>query len=71
MGESKYTTENLEQSKQIMDSLGLKSALLVSDPLQMKRTIKLAKYYEIDCKSSPTKNNDVQINLCKSKAAPI
>ena len=52
---SKYTTENLEQSRQIMDSLGMKSALIVSDPLHMKRAIILAKIYEIDCKPSPTK----------------
>ncbi|MBL1279717.1 MAG: YdcF family protein [Fluviicola sp.] len=52
---SKYTTENLEQSKQIMDSLGMKSALIVSDPLHMKRAIKLAENYGIVCKSSPTK----------------
>ena len=53
--ESKYTTENLEQAKQIMDSLGFTNALLVSDPLHMRRAMKIAKYYEIDCKPSPTK----------------
>lgn len=52
---SKYTTENLEQAKQIMDSLEFTSALLVSDPLHMKRGMKLANYYEIDCRPSPTK----------------
>ena len=53
--ESNYTIENLKQSKQIMNSLELTSALLVSDPMHMKRAMKLAKYYEIDCKPSPTK----------------
>ena len=52
---SKFTKENIEQSKQIMDSLGMKSALLVSDPLHMKRAIKLAENYGILCESSPTK----------------
>ncbi|HIP48293.1 MAG TPA: YdcF family protein [Lutibacter sp.] len=53
--ESNYTIENLKQSKQIMDSLGFTNALLVSDPIHMKRAMKLAKYYEIDCRPSPTK----------------
>jgi len=52
---SKYTIENLEQSKLIMDSLGLENALLVSDPLHMKRAMKLANYCGIDCMPSPTK----------------
>jgi len=52
---SNYTIENLKQSKQIMDSLGFTNALLVSDPIHMKRAMKLAKYYEIDCEPSPTK----------------
>lgn len=52
---SNYTMENLEQAKQIMDSLGFTNALLVSDPLHMKRAMKLANYYEIDCRPSPTK----------------
>lgn len=65
--ESKYTTENLEQSKQIMDSLGLKNALLVSDPLHMKRAIMLAKYYGINCKSSPTKTTMYKSTYVKAK----
>lgn len=54
---SKYTIENLKESKQIMDSLGLVSALIVSDPLHMKRSIELAKKLNIDCKPSPTKTS--------------
>ncbi len=53
--ESNYTVENLINSKQIMDSLKLTSALLVSDPLHMKRAMKLAKYHGIHCNPSPTK----------------
>ncbi|OJJ16999.1 hypothetical protein BKI52_30240 [marine bacterium AO1-C] len=52
---SRYTVENLKQSKQIMDSLGLTNALIVSDPMHMKRAMNLAKYYEIHCRPSPTK----------------
>jgi uncharacterized SAM-binding protein YcdF (DUF218 family) len=54
---SNYTIENLEHAKQIMNSLGLTNALLVSDPLHMKRAMKLANYYEIDCKPSPTRTS--------------
>jgi len=54
--QSNYTIENLEQSKHIMDSLEFKSALLVSDPLHMKRAIRLAKNFDINCKSSPTQS---------------
>ena len=39
---SKYTYENLMEAKQIMDSLNYSSALIVSDPLHMKRSMELA-----------------------------
>ena len=65
--ESNYTIENLKQSKQIMDSLGLANALLVSDPMHMKRAMKLAKYYEIDCKPSPTKTTMYKSTKTKIK----
>ena len=54
---SHYTIENLEYAKQIMDSLGLRNALIVSDPLHMKRATKLANYYEINSKPSPTRTS--------------
>jgi len=65
--ESNYTIENLKQSKQIMDSLGFKNALIVSDPMHMKRAMKLAKNYEIDCKSSPTKTTMYRSAKTKNK----
>lgn len=52
---SKYTIQNLIESKKIIDSLHLKSALLVSDPYHMKRAMDLAKKLGVNCKSSPTK----------------
>ena len=55
--ESSYTVENLKESKQIMDSLEFTNVLLVSDPMHIKRAMKLAKYYEIDCRPSPTKKS--------------
>ncbi len=54
---SKYTFENLEQAKQIIDSVGLESVLLVSDPLHMKRAMMLANNNDIDCKPSPTQTS--------------
>ncbi len=54
---SKYTSENLEQSKNIMDSLGIKNALIISDPMHMKRSMTLALGYNIDCQPSPTKTS--------------
>ncbi len=52
---SNYTIENLAESKLILDSLGFKSVLLVTDPLHMKRSIDLAKHQNIKAKPSPTK----------------
>ncbi len=52
---SKFTHENLFESKLIMDSLKMKTALLVSDPLHMKRSLLLAGNQNINCESSPTR----------------
>lgn len=52
---SAYTIENLAESKRMMDSLHLTSALIVTDPLHMKRSIGLAEKLGISCKPSPTK----------------
>lgn len=54
---SKYTIENLAEAKSIMDSLKFESALLVSDPLHMKRSISLAQKMKITCFSSPTETS--------------
>ncbi|MGB1315507.1 MAG: YdcF family protein, partial [Chitinophagales bacterium] len=54
---SKYTIENLAEAKSIMDSLKFETALLVSDPLHMKRSISLAQKKKITCFSSPTETS--------------
>ena len=51
---STITQENLRFSKEIMDSHDLSTAILVSDPLHMKRSMMMAKDYEIEAFSSPT-----------------
>ena len=48
------TQENLENSKEIMDENGYKTAIIVSDPLHMKRAILLAKDAGITAYTSPT-----------------
>ncbi len=52
---SAITQENLENSKIIMDENNLKTAIIVSDPLHMRRAMLLAKDAGITSYSSPTK----------------
>lgn len=51
---STITQENLENSKLIMDANGYQTAVIVSDPLYMKRSMLLAKDAGIVAYSSPT-----------------
>jgi len=51
---STITQENLQFAKEIMDSEDLSTAIIVSDPLHMKRSMLMAKDYEIEAFSSPT-----------------
>ncbi len=65
---SRYTVQNLLESKRIMDSLDYRTALIVSDPLHMKRSIRLAEKLGIDCKPSPTKTSMYRSTLPKTKS---
>ena len=51
---STITEENLQNAKVIMDKNSLKDAIIVSDPLHMKRAMLMAKDYGITAYSSPT-----------------
>ena len=51
---STITQENLQYAKEIMDSQEYSTAIIVSDPLHMKRSMRMAKDYEIEAHSSPT-----------------
>jgi len=51
---STITQQNLEYAKQIMDEHGLRTAVLVSDPLHMKRAMLGAQDAGITAYSSPT-----------------
>jgi uncharacterized SAM-binding protein YcdF (DUF218 family) len=65
---SRYTIENLIESKQLMDSLGLKSALIVTDPLHMKRSVDMAQKLKIDCNPSPTRTTMYRSFFPKTKS---
>ena len=52
--ESTITEENLKHAKVIMDACSMDTAIIVSDPLHMKRAMLMASDYGIDAWSSPT-----------------
>ena len=54
---SRYTEENLQEAKKIMEARGYTTALLVSDPLHMKRGIHLADDLGLNCQPSPTQTS--------------
>lgn len=51
---STITQENLENAKAIMDAEGLTTALIVSDPLHMRRAMRMARDCGIEAYTSPT-----------------
>ena len=51
---SRTTRQNLFEAKIVMDAAGMHSAILVSDPLHLKRASVMAKDLGLDAVSSPT-----------------
>jgi uncharacterized SAM-binding protein YcdF (DUF218 family) len=51
---SRTTKQNLSEAQLVMGSQGLRSAIIVSDPLHMKRALMMAKGLGLDAVSSPT-----------------
>ncbi len=51
---SRTTLQNLSEAKSVMQKHGLKSAIIVSDPLHMKRAMMMADGLGIEAVSSPT-----------------
>jgi uncharacterized SAM-binding protein YcdF (DUF218 family) len=51
---SKVTSENLENAKAVMEQNDMKTALVVSDPLHMKRAMLYAHDLGMEAYSSPT-----------------
>jgi len=54
---SKITQENLKFAKEIMIENNLSNALLISDPLHMKRAVLIAKDTNINVHTSPTQTS--------------
>ena len=52
--QSTITEENLEYAKTIMDAHAMGTAIIISDPLHMKRAMLMANDYGITAYSSPT-----------------
>ncbi len=52
--ESAYTHENMSYSREIMDEYGFETAIIVSDPLHMRRAMMMAKDNGIEAYTSPT-----------------
>lgn len=65
--QSKVTLENLVNAKKIMDTYHYKTALIVSDPLHMKRAMLLAKDAHIEAYTSPTKSSRYRTRDTKYK----
>ena len=51
---SRITEQNLKNAKALMDEKGFKTAIVVSDPLHMKRAMLMASDFGIEAYSSPT-----------------
>lgn len=64
---SRYTYQNLIYAKSIMDSCHYTSALIVSDPIHMKRAMELANSAKIECEPSPTKTSMYRSTAAKLK----
>ncbi|MBQ4088171.1 MAG: YdcF family protein [Clostridia bacterium] len=58
--QSRYTHENLQFAKKLMDEHGLQTALIVSDPLHMKRAMLTARDTGMECYPSPTETSRYQ-----------
>ena len=62
---STITEENLKNAKAIMAENSLDTAIIVSDPLHMKRAMTMAKDYGISAYSSPTPTTMYKSNKTK------
>jgi uncharacterized SAM-binding protein YcdF (DUF218 family) len=51
---SRTTLQNLMEARPVMQAAGLRSALLVSDPLHMKRALAMCAGLAMDCAGAPT-----------------
>ena len=64
---SRYTHENFIYAKEIMDREGWREALVVSDPLHMKRAMLCASDFGVKAYPSPTPTTMYRSNGAKAK----
>jgi uncharacterized SAM-binding protein YcdF (DUF218 family) len=64
---SQNTLANLVNAKKIMQKHRMRSALIVSDPLHMKRALKFAEALELNALPSPTKTSMYRSRSSKMK----
>lgn len=62
---STVTEENIIYSKEIMDENNLKTAIIVSDPIHMKRAMHMAEDYGLTAHPSPTPTTMYKSNRTK------
>ncbi len=65
---SSITYTNLKQAKEIMSAKDLKTALIVSDPYHMKRSLAMTEKLEINSQPSPTPSSMYRSNKTKVKS---
>ena len=58
--DSRITEQNFKYAKEVAEKHGLKTFLVVSDPLHMKRAMTMAQHYNLDAHSSPTSTSAYQ-----------
>jgi uncharacterized SAM-binding protein YcdF (DUF218 family) len=63
---SRTTLQNLVEARQVMQANGLRSILLVSDPLHMKRALAMCAGLAMDCTGSPTPTSRYRGFLAKA-----
>ncbi len=51
---SKTTVQNLLEAKRLMEGEGMKTALIISDPLHLRRSVIIAKWLEMEVDASGT-----------------
>ncbi|MGF1687812.1 YdcF family protein [Photobacterium japonica] len=66
-GRSKYTRENLQFASEMTVKANLNTVLIVSDPLHMKRAMRMATDFGLQAKPSPTPTTRYQSVKAKAK----
>lgn len=65
--DSRSTMQNLRRAKDLMDKSGLHTALLVSDPIHMKRAMAMAADLGLQARQAPTSSSRFQSLLTRAQ----